>query len=219
LQCDAQNVTFALALKLSISEKTIPMKKTILLALTFLFLATSNFAQFKVGIKAGANLSKVSGQSFNDEFDLGYQVGAFSEIGFGGKLGIQPEVLFSQVNTKRSSGFNSIYQNIATPSNEDNIKLQYLSIPILLRYNVGKLVSLNLGPEFSVLINHDENLLKNGENAFKNGDFSMVGGLQLNLSRFRVYGRYNVGLNNINDIDEKEKWKNQQLQLGLGIKL
>jgi hypothetical protein len=47
----------------------------------------------------------------------------------------------------------------------------------------------------------------------------MIGGLQLNLSRLRVYGRYNIGLTNINDIDEKDKWKNQQIQLGLGVKL
>ena len=81
------------------------------------------------------------------------------------------------------------------------------------------MVTLNVGPEFSALIDHDENLLQNGERAFSGGDFSMIGGLQLNLSRLRVYGRYNVGLSNINDIDEKDKWKNQQIQLGLGVKL
>lgn len=200
-------------------NKTITMKKLSLMALAFLSISTASLAQFRLGIKAGANLSKVSGQSFDQEFDLGYQLGVFSEIGLGGKLGLQPEVLFSQVNTQRASGFSSIYQNVATSNNTDEIKLHYLSIPILLRYNVGKLVSLNVGPEFSVLIDHDENLLRNGEQAFSNGDFAMVGGLQLNLKRFRIYGRYNIGLNNINDIDEKDKWKNQQLQLGFGIKL
>lgn len=194
------------------------MKKITLLAIAFLSITTASIAQFRLGLKAGANLSKVSGKSFNEEFDLGYQLGAFSEIDFG-KIGIQPEVLFSQVNTKRSSGFNSIYNNLATPNNNDEIKLHYLSIPVLLRYNVGKMVSLVAGPEFSAMIDHDENLLQNGENAFSNGDFGMIGGLQLNLKRLRVYGRYNIGLTNINDIDEKDKWKNQQLQLGLGIKL
>ena len=37
----------------------------------------------------------------------------------------------------------------------------------------------------------------------------MVGGVQLKLANFRVSGRYNVGLNNISDIDNSDKWKNQ----------
>ena len=195
------------------------MKRVFLLTVAFLSISVASIAQFRLGLKAGANLSKVTGRSFEEEFDLGYQVGAFGEIGLGGNLGIQPEVLFSQVNTKRSSDFNSIYNNVARPNSNEEIKLHYLSIPILLRYNVSKLVTLNVGPEFSALIDHDENLLQNGERAFSNGDFSMIGGLQLNLSRLRIYGRYNIGLNNINDIDEKDKWKNQQIQLGLGVRL
>ncbi len=195
------------------------MKNIFSLVIAVLLMTTAASSQgFKLGIKAGANLSKVSGSSFNQEFDLGYQLGAFSEIDFTKKFGIQPEVLFSQVNTKRSSGFNSIYNNLADPAASSNIQLKYLSIPLLLRYNIGKLVTLNLGPEFSILIDDNENLLKNGSDAFKKGDFSMVGGLALNLSKFRVYGRYNVGLNNINDIDNQDKWKNQALQLGVGFR-
>ena len=208
-----------MASKLPKEQKTITMKKITLATLALVCIISVSNAQFRIGLKAGANLSKISGMSFNEEFELGYQVGAFSEIGLGGNLGIQPEVLFSQVNTQRASGFNSIYNNVATPNSNEEIRLHYLSIPILLRYNVGKLVSLNVGPEFSALIDHNENLLKNGERAFSGGDFSVIGGLQLNLSRLRVYGRYNVGLNNINDIDERDKWKNQQVQLGLGVKL
>jgi len=196
--------------------------KKLMLSLSLLMLVSAySFAQggFRLGIKAGANMTKLSGQSFDDGFDLGYQVGAFSEIDFGKRIGIQPEVLFSQVNTKKASGFNSIYNNLADPNATSDIQLKYLQIPILLRYNVGNFVTLNLGPQFSVKIDDNENLFRNGENAFKNGDFAMVGGAQLNLKRFRVYGRYNVGLNNLNDIDNKDEWKSQQLQLGLGIKL
>lgn len=183
-------------------------------------MAASGFAQgVRIGAKAGANMTKISGKSFNEEFDLGYQLGLFSEIDFSQKFGVQPEVLYSQVNTKRSSGFNSIYSNIAEPGATEDIQLKYLSIPILLRYNLGKFVTLNLGPQFSVLVDDNENMLRNGENAFKRGDFSMVGGVGLNLSRFRVYGRYNVGLNNINDIDNQDEWKSQQVQVGVGVRL
>ena len=35
----------------------------------------------------------------------------------------------------------------------------------------------------------------------------------------KVFGRYQVGLNNINDIDNKDKWKGQAIQLGVGFNL
>lgn len=194
------------------------MKKWMLTTIVLSLITTASFSQFRLGVKAGSNLSKVSGKSFSEEFDLGYQLGAFSEIDFG-RFGIQPEVLFSQINTKRSSGFNAIYDSLANRNSGDKINLKYLSIPLLLRYNLSKVVTLNLGPSFSVLIDDNENMLRNGENAFKKGDLSMVGGLALNLKAFRVYGRYNIGLSNINDIDNQDKWKSEQLQLGIGLKL
>jgi hypothetical protein len=43
-------------------------------------------------------------------------------------------------------------------------------------------------------------------------------GAQLNLSSFRIYGRYVAGLQNINAIDNLETWKTASLQIGLGLK-
>ncbi len=44
-----------------------------------------------------------------------------------------------------------------------SIRLGYLSIPVLLRYNVGNMLTLNVGPQFGILINKDKSVLKNGE--------------------------------------------------------
>src|SRR4028119_1052582 len=110
--------------------------KKVILSLTFLLTlaAVSNAQGFRLGAKAGANLNKLSGVLFKEEFDLGYHLGGFAEIDFSKKLGIQPEVLFNQINARRSSGFNSIYTNLSSPNATADIKLNYLSIPILLRY-------------------------------------------------------------------------------------
>ena len=62
----------------------------------------------------------------------------------------------------------------------------------------------------------DKNLLQNGADAFKKGDFSMLGGVQLKLSAIRITGRYAIGLNNINDIDNKDQWKSQGFQVIIG---
>ena len=177
-------------------------------------------AQFHIGAKAGANVTKIEGKSFKDEFKYGYHLGGFAEIGLGGKFQIQPEVLFNQFSTTVDSSYKEIYENVFNPAYQRNVKLNYLSIPILLNYKLlGNFLTLQAGPQFGILLDNNKTLLQNGGNAFKEGDFAMVGGAQLKLSAFRVTGRYMVGLNNLNDIDNRDKWKNQGFQLSLGLAL
>jgi hypothetical protein len=70
-----------------------------------------------------------------------------------------------------------------------------------------------------VLIQQDKTFLQNGGEAFKKGDFSLVGGAQIKFSAIRISGRYVVGLNNINDIDNQDQWKSQGFQVSLGLAL
>jgi len=186
--------------------------------LSFIFIASSASAQgFKLGIHAGANMGKLDGKSFNDEFQLGYHLGIAPEIMFSPKWGIQPEVLFNQTNTTTSDNFEDVYK--VSLNELTDVKLNYMSIPILVSFRPVSFFTLQAGPQFSILMNKHDNLVENGGNAFKKGDFSMVGGIQLNLLRFRVYGRYGIGLSDINNISEEESWKSQTMQLGVGIAL
>ncbi|MBI1692293.1 MAG: hypothetical protein FYV88_0160 [Bacteroidetes bacterium] len=175
-------------------------------------------------MKVGGNLNKIESKSFSDGFKFAYHAGAFAEINFSKKWGIQPEVVWNQMGGVPSD-FQTVYStatNISINSllrGEDVFKLDYISIPVLLRFTTaGGLFTLNVGPQFGILLNQDKTLLQNGQDAFTGGDFSMVGGLQLNLLMLRIYGRYNIGLKNINNIDQRDKWTSQQLQVGLGIK-
>lgn len=168
---------------------------------------------FRLGVKAGANLNKIEGQSFDQGFNFSYHAGAFAEIDFAKRWGIQPEVIWSQTSTKPAMNLDAIYSTLPT-----NVKLDYLMVPILLRYSPIGLLSFVAGPQFGVLINKNENLLSNGQQAFKAGDLSMVLGGQVNLKVLRIYGRYNIGLQNINDFTDQQKWTNQQIQLGVGLK-
>lgn len=190
-------------------------KKSLALLAVALALTTFSFAQgFHLGFKAGANILKVDGKSFNDEFQFGYHLGAFAEININQKWGIQPELLWNQTNYRTGDNFDDLYPN---GKSDVEGKLNYISIPILLTYRPVKLLSLQLGPQFGIMTSQDKDLLGETKEAFKSGDFSMLGGAQLNLGGFRVGGRYVVGLTNINDIDNKEKWKNQGFQLYLGL--
>jgi hypothetical protein len=185
-----------------------------------LLISQALLAQFHIGLKGGANVTKIEGRSFKDEFKYGYHLGGFAEIGLGGKIGIQPEVLFNQYATTVDSSYKEIYENVFNPAYQRNVKLNYLSIPILLNYKLlGNFLTLQAGPQFGILLDNNKTLLQNGGNAFKSGDFSMVGGAQVKLAAFRISGRYMVGLNNLNDIDDRDKWKNQGFQLSVGLAL
>ena len=196
------------------------MKTKLLSLFAALLLTQALMAQFHLGVKAGANVTKIQGKSFKDEFRYGYHLGGFAEVRLNNKFVLQPEVLFNQYSTTVDSNFKNIYQNAVASSDQRNIKLNYLSIPILLNYKlIGNLISLQAGPQFGVLINKNKTLLQNGSDAFKHGDFSMLAGAQVKVGPLRFSGRYVIGLNNINDIDNQDQWKSQGFQLSVGVAL
>ena len=189
-----------------------------LLSAFFFLLAGAIHAQgFKLGLKAGANISGMSGLSFKDGFKFGYHAGVVSEIMVTKKIGIQPEFLFSENSLRTGNEFSNIYTQ-ALP-NISNIKLTYLAIPLLFNYKPIKLISVQVGPQFGILLNQTKSLASNTGEAFKGRDFSMVSGLQINLPIVRVYGRYAIGLSNLNDIDNQDKWKSNVLQVGVVLAL
>ena len=187
--------------------------KLISLALMLVIFTASYSQGLTFGIKGGASINKLTGKSFKEEFSFGYHVGAFATLGLGGKLSLQPEVLLNQINVDTASNFNSVYHF------KNNVQLKYLTIPILLNIGLSNLFALQVGPQFGILVDKNNNALQNGQQAFKNGDFSMLGGVQLKLLKFRVYGRYAIGLDNISNITNSDKWKSQSIQLGVGIAL
>lgn len=187
--------------------------------LVAVLMSSSLVAQFHIGIKGGSNITKMDGIAFKDKFTYAYHIGGFAEIGLGGKFGLQPEVLFNQYSGTVDSNYHNIYEDVFT-SGQSKVKLNYLSVPILLNYKlIGNFLSLQAGPQFSIMMKQDKSLLQNGADAFTQGDFSMVGGVQLKLSAIRISGRYFVGLSDINDLDNQDKWKNQGFQVSFGLAL
>jgi opacity protein-like surface antigen len=192
--------------------------KSLLVTLALFFSALSaSYAQgVKLGIRAGANMYKIDGKAFDDEFQYGYHAGASLEMMFSKVIGIQPEVLFNQSNTRTGYSFDTLYKSI-NPGTLKEVKLNYISIPILLNIRPFPFLTLQAGPQFGVLMSKELPLLEDGKQAFKHGDLTMLAGVQLNIMKFRIYGRYGIGLNNLNDIDNKDKWNSQSAQLGLGF--
>lgn len=191
------------------------MKKTMLIfsiMLIALLCSSRAYSQVNFGVKAGANLGKLDGVAYKDQFKLGYQLGGFLSVGLPGDFAIQGEVLFDQTNTSFRDSYSSIWDD----KFDKGKKLNYLSVPILLKYNPQGFISVLAGPQFSVLTNRDENLWQNGEKLFKGSDFSFVAGAEINLNPFFIYGRYVWGFADVSDFAEKAK--TQQIQIGVGLK-
>lgn len=169
----------------------------------------------KLGIKAGTDVHKITGNTFDDGFNFGYHAGAFAEVKLNSHIGLQPEVYFSQVNLKKGSSVNSIYPEF---NSLKDIQLSYLNIPLLLNLRPSSKFAFQIGPQYGILMDQNANILANGKEAIKRGDFSMVGGAQFNFLKFVLYGRYLVGLNELNDIDNREKWKSQTIHVGIGYR-
>lgn len=193
--------------------------KQLAFCIVFAIAATTVSAQgVKLGLKAGANVYKIDGKSFTNEFKWGYHLGGMAELMFTKKWGIQPEVLFFQSYTKTGYSFDTLY-NAINPGTLKSVKLDQLAIPILINWRPISILTFQAGPQFSVMMSKDQNLLQNGKEAFKNGNVDILGGVQLNLLFLRIYGRYGLGLTNINNIDARDKWKSSTIQIGAAIML
>ncbi len=192
--------------------------RTFTMLVLALAISSAAFAQgFHFGVKGGVNLYKIEGKSFEESFNYGYNAGLFAEINFDKHWGIQPEVMWNQSQTKTTSDFNTIYH---TSANElTDVKLNYLSIPVLAAYRPVKFLAIQAGPQFGILINKDQDLLHNGKNAFKQGDISLLGGLQLNLAGLKLGARYAIGVTNINNLGGQEAWRNHGFQLYAGFRI
>ncbi|MFD2939147.1 porin family protein [Flavobacterium notoginsengisoli] len=187
------------------------MKKFFLLSA--LFVALTGYSQIHIGAKAGANLSKLDGQAFDDKFEFGYQLGGFVYFNLTDFVGVQGEVLFNQTNTKVSDDYRDVFDNAF----KKNKTLNYVSVPVLLRLNSEGLITILAGPQFSFLANNDDSFVKNGKKLFKKTDFSAVAGAEINIRPLTIYARYVWGFSDISDFGNKAN--SEQFQAGLSLRL
>ena len=173
---------------------------------------------FRIGAKGGVNINKISGQSYKSGFNYNYLIGGFMQFNFG-RFGLQPEVNMVQSSSEFSKDANNVYNDLFAGGSQKKARLNYIKIPVLLNINVGasKHVKLQLGPQFGGVIKQQVDSLKANNNLFKTSDLSMLGGLWFQLPFINLGARYELGLSNVNDIDNKEKWKSQAYTIFIGF--
>ena len=195
------------------------MMKYSMVCTVLLLTFAANAQSWHFGPKLDANFSAIKGNGIRNKFSAGFQLGGFAEYNFNKHWAVQPELLYSWSNYKKASDFLTYYNNSGRSAAGENIHLASLSVPLLLRYNLNKTLSLLAGPQASYLIYDDEDLLKNDRQAFKKYEVSANVGVQVNIENVGFYARFNKGLTDINDVDDRYDWKSNHVQVGIAVRI
>lgn len=185
--------------------------KNLYIALFALFTTLGVSAQDTTfGLKAGVNFAKIGGDDINSgdvEGLTAYHFGLVAEFGVSESFSVQPELLYSVKGYSFEDFGNS----------DTDVKLNYISIPVMAKYYIADGVSLEAGPQIGVLVN-----AKSGDEDirdFINGlDYGVALGFGYKFDGgFNVSTRYTLGLSNINDENIfNSKNQNNVFQLSVG---
>ena len=182
--------------------------------------------QFQFGLKAGINYSnvyKATGEEFEADAKFGFVAGLFVMVPIGEKLGIQPEILFSQKGFKATG---IILENTYELTRTTN----YIDVPLLFSFKPSEVVSLLAGPQFSYLLNKKdvfENATSSAEQEeeFENENIRkstlcFVGGLDFNLNHLVLGARVGWDLmkNNVDEAATTPRYKNFWYQITAGYR-
>ena len=211
-------------------------KIALLIALTIFGLTQANAQNF--GFKGGYNYSSFNGDVAKDNTLKGlsgFYVGALLELPLGDVISLQPEVIYSRQGAAWEKDYNRPI--LGKGSLKNDIKLDYLNIPVMAKVNLGPLF-LQGGVQFGFLVGKPEtSSTVNGlrvteqvdKDAYASFDFGVGAGLGVNLSQhFFVEARYTHSLTNALDpnnnslknahISNDNNFKNAVLSVGLGMK-
>ena len=174
--------------------------KKIVLSISLILVTVFAFSQasVSVGLKAGANFA-------NTDIDETESVTAFHGGAYGmfkfTKIGIQPEILFSK-------------------QGDNEVDINYVNIPVMLKYYLAAGLNLQAGPQFGVLLNAENSDGDDISDGLKSSDLSAAFGAGWDAPfGLNFTARYVIGLYDINDVSGASDVKNRMFQLSVGYDL
>jgi hypothetical protein len=187
--------------------------KKVVLSLVVLFASASAFAQLSGGLKAGLNVANW-GADVKDQSDsksrIGYHVGGFVTFNLSDALSVQPELLYNSVGAKTDVDGDVDYV------------MNYLSIPVMLTYNINESFNIQAGPQLGLLLSAEakvEDVEVDIKELFTGTDFGFNLGVGANFGKISASARYCLGLANVLEDSGDDKGTNNVIQLSVGYKL
>lgn len=184
--------------------------------------------QIGVGIKAGANFSKLNGgDTWTGGYRTGLHGGVFANVGIK-RIGGQIEAIYSTATytadgsnlyqAAKNTGVNYL-KNIADSSRSGSVGVTYINVPLLLNLKLFGNAWIQLGPQYTAVLSvkDKDGLLANKDGLFNGNDVSGVAGVWLKLPAGLNAGvRYIFGLSDQNLSSIGESWKTRTIQLHIG---
>jgi hypothetical protein len=195
------------------------MKKiilTVVMVFTLGFVNAQEKADMAFGVKGGLNISTITNadvDGVNSKSLVGFHVGFFGEFMISNKFAIQPEVLYSAQGTELE------FEGIS-----GDLKLDYITIPVMAKYYVADAFSLELGPQIGFLVSAKAKSGGESEDVkdeLKSTDVSLNFGLGYDITQnFMIGARYSLGLTRLQDelIPGEDESKNSVFQISVGYK-
>jgi hypothetical protein len=144
--------------------------------------APTSIPSVRLGVEGGFNVASLNGPDANAVYEsrLGFVGGAFLIIPLGSSFSIHPEMIYSQKGGR---------------INGNDYQADYFEVPVLADIRIIGPLSLLAGPSFNALVSN-----RNIQNV-NNMDTGLIGGVQVLLGPIVVTGRYEIGLNDLNDTE------------------
>lgn len=200
------------------SKKGIGIFALVLLLLAASVTSTQAQSSLQLGVRAGTDYMKLGGRSFDGKSYPGFAAGIYGKLNFSKKWYLQPELDYNQTIGKTSDDFTTIYGGYS----QQQVNLNYVSVPILLAFRPIPELSIMVGPQYGFLFAQTQSLLQSslnsnesGTNPFRKSDIAIVGGAQLNLNKFLFGIRYSGNLNNIS-FRTTDTWRQYGFQFYIG---
>ena len=195
------------------------MKKLILSLTAVVLVSSTLYAQgVSGGLKAGLNFANQKYSSDIGDFSpsgrTSFHAGFFLTAMVSESFGVQPELIYNSVGAK-----------IEFLGEESIQKLNYLTVPIMLRYNPVPVFNIHAGPQFGFLLSATTEADGDSEDVkdlMKGLDLGLGLGIGIDLPMGLVASaRYNLGLSNTLDSEDDDDGKvtNNVIQISLGYKL
>jgi hypothetical protein len=194
------------------------MKYTLAIIILLLSVPALYAQKIHFGPKLDATIPTITGKGISNG-SVGIQAGGFLQLELGKQWSIQPELFYSLRNIKKSGEFLTYYVNSGRNGGITKMQLHYISLPVLARFDLNDKFSFLAGPQINYLFFAKEDLLLSEKKAFKKLDIGASVGAQFNLTNLSFSLRYNPGLYNINNIDDRYAWKSGQVQIGIAVKI
>jgi hypothetical protein len=158
------------------------MKKSLLFLLIISYGYLLKAQDVHLGAKAGVNLANIYGDDVKNELDrrTAAHLGLFLDFQLLDLVGIQAELLYSDKGA-------------------EDLSLSYVDAPLLLKVFLSDHFNLQVGPQFSYIINAEEAGKKTMDH-YHTTDLSAVGGIGFQFeSGLRFSARYIASIHSIGD--------------------